>query len=343
MSLTTHAVPDPLIGPERKGFRRSREPQRLSDPTPIVRVIGRRTEDPMSDAVVDLDRLVEQAWREFREAFADALEALAPGGGVQVAVEASDDPYAAAPYVQAHHVGHAILLEMSGNTCLSPGHKLSRKGQRDLRGLGLRRPSKDAPNYEASYPLGHVDEAASVVVSAFRRAFGVMHPAFLVSDDVAWQTYPLAPTADAAPAPAGAVAVHPVSREHLDRLIDQALTPVFGHAPRRDSDGDIPVRSGSAVVFVSNLWPRPCVRLFAELVVDVGRPIRAVHELGVLNHDETISALAVRLRDWVLEHLEGVHPDDADAVSDAISSVVRRIVLERADSKEPTQNVLVLE
>jgi hypothetical protein len=37
----------------------------------------------MSDAAVDLDSLVEQAWREFREAFADALEALDPGDFLQ--------------------------------------------------------------------------------------------------------------------------------------------------------------------------------------------------------------------------------------------------------------------
>lgn len=83
--------------------------------------------------------------------------------------------------------------------------------------------------------------------------------------------------------------------------------------------------------------------LFAELVVD-GFAAGSLTDLTLTDRGhETISALAVRLRDWVLEHLEGVQPEDAEAVSAAISSVVRRIVLERADSKEPTHNVLVLD
>jgi len=40
-----------------------------------------------------------------------------------------------------------------------------------------------------------VDHAASVAVSAFRDAFGVVHPAFLISDDFTWQTDSHLPTA----------------------------------------------------------------------------------------------------------------------------------------------------
>ena len=51
--------------------------------------------------------------------------------------------------------------------------------------------------------------------------------------------------------------------------------------------------------------------------------------------EEAIERLAARLRDWLLEHLEGVQPSDADAVAQAISQVVRRAVIERAESREP--------
>ena len=183
----------------------------------------------MSGAAVDLDSLVEQAWREFREAFADALEALDPGGFLQVGVDAGDDPTVASPYVQALHHGDAIVLEVSSNTFLSTGQKLSRKGQGHLRRLGLTTPTKEAPNYWVTFPLSHVDQAASVAVSAFRTAFGILHPAFLNSDDVVWRTESGLPTADVVPQmPA---AVHPGSREHLDLLIDQALTPMLGRDP----------------------------------------------------------------------------------------------------------------
>jgi hypothetical protein len=196
----------------------------------------------MSAVVVDLDALVELAWREFREAFADALEALDPGEWVQVGVDAGGDPTVAAPYVQALHHGDEIVLEVSSNTFLSTGQKLSRKGQSHLRRLGLTTPTKEAPNYWATYPLSHVDQAASVAVSAFRNAFGVVHPAFLLSDDVVWQSDSRLPTADVVPQPPAAV--HPTSREHLDLLIDQALTPMLGQTPRRDDE--VTSRSGPA-------------------------------------------------------------------------------------------------
>ena len=52
-----------------------------------------------------------------------------------------------------------------------------------------------------------------------------------------------------------------------------------------------------------------------------------------------IAGLQITLRDWVLEHLDGVETDP-EAVSDAISRVVRRIVIERADSKERVPSLL---
>jgi hypothetical protein len=237
----------------------------------------------MSDAVVDLDRMVEESWREFREAFADALEALDPGSWVQVEVVADGDPDDTSPYVQALRDGDEIVLEVASNRCLPTRHKLSRRGQDRLRRLGLTGPSKAAPNYWATYPLSHVDQAASVAVSAFRDVFGVLHPAFLVSDDLEWQTNVQLPTTDAVPeVPA---AIHPVSREHLDRLIDQALIPMLGHTPYRDDDGDIPIRVGSAVIFVRSLVSAPGIRLFAEMVVEVDDLDAAAHEVAALNRE----------------------------------------------------------
>jgi hypothetical protein len=119
----------------------------------------------MSDAAVALESVVEQAWRDFREAFADALEALDPGDWIKVRLDAGDDTGLAAPCIQALHSGQAIVLEVSSNTLLSTGQKLSRKGQAHLRRLGLITPTRELPYYWATYPLSHVDQAANVAVS----------------------------------------------------------------------------------------------------------------------------------------------------------------------------------
>jgi hypothetical protein len=251
-----------------------------------------------------------------------------------VGVDAGDDPEVVSPYVQALHDGDAIVLEVSSNTFLSTSQKQSRKDQSDLRRLGLTTPTKKAPNYWATYLLSHVDQVASVAVSAFRNAFGVVHPAFLHSDDVVWQTDSRLPSADVAPQPS--TAVHPVSREHLDLLIDQALTPMLGHVPHRDDDGDVPIRAGSAVVFVRNQWPMPCVQLFAEMVVEIDNPDAAAPELAALNHDidgvkfavhrdRVVASVELLAAPFAAEHLQMLVAHLCDVVSRHDTALARRV------------------
>lgn len=185
-----------------------------------------------------------------------------------------------------------------------------------------------------TYPLSHVDQAASVAVSAFRNAFGAVHPAFLLSDGVVWQMGSQLPTAEVVPqSPA---AIHPVSREHLDLLIDQALTPMLGHAPHRDDDGDIPLRAGSAVVFVRNQWPMPSVQLFAEMVVGIDSPDAAVHELDALNReiesvkfavhgDMVIATADMCAAPFAAEHLQMLVARVCDVVSRHDGALARRV------------------
>jgi hypothetical protein len=291
-------------------------------------------EAPMSGAAVDLNSLVEEAWRGFRGAFADALEALDEGGFVQVAFDVGDEVDGAAPYVQALRHGDAIVLEVASNRFLHTRRKLSRPGQGRLRRLGLTTPSKAAPNYWATYPLSHVDQAASVAVAAFRDAFGVLHPAFLVSDDLDWQTHVQLPTTDAVPKVPEAI--HPISREHLDRLIDQALIPMLGHTPYRDGDGDIPIRVGSAVIFVASLISAPRIRLFAEMVVEVDNLDAAVHEVAALNREidgvkfalhgnRVIASADLPAAPFAAEHLHVLVDHMCDVVSRHDAALARRV------------------
>jgi hypothetical protein len=80
--------------------------------------------------------------------------------------------------------------------------------------------------------------------------------------------------------------------------------------------------------------------VFADLVADgFAQGTLADLVLTERGHD-AIATLAVRLREWILSHLEGLGPDDAEAVGQAISRVVRRIVIERADNPVPAPSVL---
>ena len=161
-----------------------------------------------------------------------------------------------------------------------------------------------------------------------------MHPAFLLSDDFTWEMDSQLPTADAMPeAPA---AIHPVNQEHLDLLVDQALTPMLGHAPQRDSDGDIPFRSGSAVVFVRSQGRTFLIRLFAEMVVEISDVDTAVREVDVLNReiegvkfalqgDKVIASADLFALPFAAEHLQVLVARMCDVVSSHDKALARRV------------------
>ncbi|GAA1780311.1 MDR family MFS transporter [Nocardioides hankookensis] len=72
--------------------------------------------------------------------------------------------------------------------------------------------------------------------------------------------------------------------------------------------------------------------VFADLIVD-GYAEGSLHDLGLTpTGHAAIAELRVKLRDWIIEHLDGVEPDPEE-VSAAITRVVRRLVIEQADSK----------
>ncbi|MDC5696553.1 YbjN domain-containing protein [Intrasporangium calvum] len=229
---------------------------------------------------------IDSAWRGFRRALADAVDGLGDGEWLSVALdpgEALEVVDRALPGVELGREGASIVLEAPGNRVLPADRRLSAAGQRLLRGLGLRRGSRTDPTYRATYPLSHVDEAAAVAVAVLRDVFDVVHPAFLASDGFSWEHGPR--PEPAAPGPETEGPVQPVNRAHLDHLVDAALARMIGHTPARDSDGDIPFPSGTAVVFVSTSPASPVVRVFAEMVVEIRDLDAAVREIEVLNRE----------------------------------------------------------
>jgi hypothetical protein len=287
----------------------------------------------MGDANLDLDTLIEGAWRRFRAALAEALDRLDERGTLQVTLDSGDQLDVASPYIQALRVGDSVVLEVASNRFLAGNLRLSKSCRRRLRGLGLAKPTVAAPNYWASFPVTHVDQVASVVVAAFRDAYGVVHPAFLISDDVEWGSDKCLPAAysmgDAR------AATYPVDRDHLDQLIDQALTPMLGHTPERDSDGDVPLRAGSAVVFVRSHGRTPLIRLFAEMVVEIADTDAAVHEVDALNReiegvkfslhgDKVLASADLLALPFAAEHLQCLLAHVCDVVSSHDAALARR-------------------
>jgi hypothetical protein len=240
-------------------------------------------------AGADLDRVTNKAWRRFRRELADRIAYLGAGESLEVGVEAAfgDLTVGGSPFLQfCRGEGDVVLGEVSGNRNLRTADRLDKAARRRLAAMGWSRPrpKRGLFNFQAELDQSHADHLAVMAVSALREVFGVRHPAFLVGDVRIGGDLDL-PHADPVGLLDEPLATTPVGREHLDRLVDQALLPVFGQLPSRDDDGDIPVVCGTAVVFVRSLPRAPLIRIWAEVAVEVGDQDRAKFEVGVLNRD----------------------------------------------------------
>lgn len=239
------------------------------------------------------------AWRRFQMRLADRFAELADDEVVLLEAETSAEADGAGPYAQVWSRQGRLRCEAVSNHYLAASHRLDDAAEAALQRLGFAPPTS-ATDRQGSLNFwvdadgdvgeGGADRLAALVVPALRDVYGVPHPAFLTGDALvdAREEESGYETAgpDEADGVAGEPAVYPVhGREHLQRLVDEALTPFFGHPPDHDADGDIPVAADDVTAYVSVLPDRPVVRVFACLAARVRDAGRADFEVGVLNRD----------------------------------------------------------
>lgn len=149
----------------------------------------------------------------------------------------------------------------------------------------------ESPNFWIDAQPGELADLAGASVAAIRDVFGVPHPSFLIASGAAGdlggaaESLGLPPPSSEEPPPIDdePLAIEPADREHLIRLVDAALVPVVGGEPAHDDDGDIPIRSGSAIVFVRVAEDGPFIEPFSPILVGVeGSPL-ALERISQLN------------------------------------------------------------
>lgn len=255
----------------------------------------------------DLDRSVSRAWKGFQARLADYLVGMTDADSLVIGVAAGEEPEeGAAPYVQfAGFGGDHLRGEVSGNVYLAAEYQLDAAAERTLALQGWTAPD-DSRNYSVHMPTADGDRLAVMAVRALRDVFDVPHPAFLAThDDRAAAQLGLAggPPEDADAGADEPLAVVPESPEHLQELVDQALTPLFGHPPHKDEDGDIPVPHNSSLVFVRVYKDEPLVDIFGSVVTGVTDLDAARVEAGILNRDIRFIKFVV-MGDRVLAQLQ---------------------------------------
>ncbi|GAA2636038.1 T3SS (YopN, CesT) and YbjN peptide-binding chaperone 1 [Paractinoplanes durhamensis] len=244
----------------------------------------------------DLRAKVTEAWREFAGALAALLPTLAPGGHIDVTL----DPTASGTGLAVYSVSIRVLPDgvvealAVGNAELPEGFRMDRAAVADLVALGWSPPGV-LPGSGDSFGLrSSVDKSSSlaaIVSRTLRDVYGAPHPAFLVylvhdEDDEPIETAPLA-TARHEPgigkvldlddldedgelsAALASAADEVVPLEERVRTVVATMSKTTIDQLQVDTDGDIGIRAGSAMVFVRVRDNPPLVDVFSPILTEV--------------------------------------------------------------------------
>ena len=243
----------------------------------------------------DLRAKVTEAWREFAGSLATLMSSLSSGAYVDITL----DPTASGTGLAVYSVSIRLLPDgviealAVGNADLPEGYRMDRAAVADLIALGWSPPGVLAGSGDF-FGLRSSQEKkvqlATVVSRTLRDVYGAPHPAFLVYlvHDEEDQPIESAPLATARPEPhlgddvdvgdldadggltaALADAADDVPLEERVRTVVATMSKTPVDQLQVDTDGDIGIRAGSAMVFVRVRENPPLVDVFSPILTEV--------------------------------------------------------------------------
>ncbi|NED58816.1 YbjN domain-containing protein [Micromonospora aurantiaca] len=265
----------------------------------------------------DLRAKVTEAWREFARALADRLRGLPAGGHLEVTLDPTASGTGDAVYSVSVDAGEEGRLSARavGNATLPQGYRLDRAAVADMVALGWSPPGV-VPGSGEQFGLDcGVDEAtrlAAVLSRTLRDVYGAPHPAFLVYlvHDAEGEALPVEPLgtarsefgpdrdveADLDEALAAAAAAQSgendvLALEERVRTVVSTMLKSASDQLQVDSDGDINIRAGSAMVFVRVRDNPPLVDVFSPVLTEVEPTERLYVKLSELTNRMPIGRL----------------------------------------------------
>jgi hypothetical protein len=243
----------------------------------------------------DLKSKVTEAWRDFAKALAETAPEMAAGTQLELTLDPTVSGTGDATYavtVRSEDGGRLGALAVS-NSLLPRDYWLNRGQVADLVALGWSPPGVLPGSGDQFGLSGTATEAmriAVIVTRTLRDIYGAPHPAFVTYaarglDD---EPLPAAPLGTARPVllgegpDAGAVTELDAQRRVLSgtaaqgdelALVDRVTQP---EQLQVDGDGDIGIRSGSAMVFVRIRDNPPLIDVFSPVLTDV-RPTEQLY------------------------------------------------------------------
>ncbi|GIG88996.1 T3SS (YopN, CesT) and YbjN peptide-binding chaperone 1 [Plantactinospora endophytica] len=242
----------------------------------------------------DLRVKVTEAWQEFARALAAQLRSLPIGTQIALTLDPTASGTGDAVYSVSIEVGEdgQVDLRAVGNSALPQGYRLDRAAIADMIALGWSPPGVVEGSGGHFGMRANTSEAvrlATTVSRTLRDVYGAPHPAFLVflvhdESDEPVAVEPLGtarpedsadPGADLdldealAAARAAQSGNDALALEDRVRTVVSAMLKSSADQLQVDSDGDIGIRAGSAMVFVRVRDNPPLVDVFSPVLTEV--------------------------------------------------------------------------
>ncbi|WP_422754057.1 T3SS (YopN, CesT) and YbjN peptide-binding chaperone 1 [Micromonospora sp. WMMD708] len=268
-------------------------------------------------STADLRAKVTEAWREFARALAERLRELPAGAQLEVTLDPTASGTGDAVYSVSVAVGEQGRLSARavGNATLPQGFRLDRAAVADMIALGWSPPGVVAGSGEhfgLDGSTGDASKLAGLLSRTLRDVYGAPHPAFLVylSQGAEGEPLPIEALgtarsefgpdrdveADLDEALAAAASAQSDEQEVLDlpervrTVVSTMLKSTADHL-QIDSDGDINIRAGSAMVFVRVRDNPPLVDVFSPVLTEVEPTERLYVKLSELTNRMPIGRL----------------------------------------------------
>jgi hypothetical protein len=265
-------------------------------------------DEPLTDdpATMDLGAKVDQAWTDFQTALAAALPALPQ---TVTALDITLDPTA----VDQNDAHYTVTVDLSepeqlrayavSNRLLPRQRQLSMRRLADVAALGWQPPGVvpgSGQRFGITAPRTAANPLSKIITRTLREVYGSPHPAFLLytAVDGAGTAVADAPTLGVARseesqgvAQLNHIDLDGISLEHAVSFVLSAMLKVTPESLPVDQDGDIGIRSGSAMVFVRVRDEPPLVEVFSPVLTEVEENQKVYQRLSELTHRIPIGRL----------------------------------------------------